>query len=148
MNGNGVGRLTRDPKLSQTNGGTAACSMRIAFRTEDPDKPAYLQVDAYGKLAEACAAHLHKGAMVYVSGDIKTPEWGPQDDRKSMAVVNARRVFFLSPKRDSAPPSAEQPAATEPAEPPVPEPVPDIPAADLGEMASIAAGNGGDELGL
>lgn len=134
MNGNGPGRLTRDPERDSTAGGTPVCKMRIAFITRDRDKPAFLPVDAYGKQAEACLRYLRKGSLVHVDGDIETPQWESNGQPRSMVVVRARRVEFLSAPTNGG--ESQPQAAAEPGEPEQPA---DIPAADLGELASIAA---------
>ena len=103
MNGNGPGRLTRDPERATTNGGTTVCKMRIAFITRDRDKPAYLPVEAYGKQAEACLDCLRTGSLVNVNGDIETPQWESNGQPRSMVIVKARRVDFLSRPREKAP---------------------------------------------
>jgi len=98
-----VGRLTRDPELRHTGGGTAVCSMRLAVssRAQDEsgnwgDKSNFFDVTVFGRQAESVSNYLAKGRRVGVDGRLSWREWTAQDGSKRQNVeVIAQDVFFL-----------------------------------------------------
>ena len=52
-----IGNLTRDPELKATQSDTSVCQMRVAINGRN-DRPDYVDVTAFGKLAETCNEHL------------------------------------------------------------------------------------------
>ena len=63
------GRLTRLPELKVAPGGKPLCEMRLAIPRHDGDgTPFYIDVDAFGGLAEVCVDQLRRGHQVTVSG--------------------------------------------------------------------------------
>ena len=95
-----IGRLTREPELDQTKGGTAVCRMRLAVprrKKDGKDQGAvFVNVVAYGGLAGSCADYLSKGRQVGVSGRLEYREWtGPDGSHHSVHEVVADHVEFL-----------------------------------------------------
>jgi single-strand DNA-binding protein len=104
-----VGRLTRDPELRHTSGGTAVCSMGVAvdragMRNDEGKYDAgFFDVTAFGTQGENCAQYLTKGKLVGVSGELSWRKWEAKDGTNRNAVeIKAFRVDFLSPRDDSA----------------------------------------------
>jgi single-strand DNA-binding protein len=105
---NVVGRLTRDPELRTTEGGTEIAGMRLAvprrLKGGDQQPPVYVDVTAFGKLAETCAEYLGKGRRVAVSGRLEYSEWTDDDDAKhSKHEVVADQVDFLDAPANGQP---------------------------------------------
>jgi single-strand DNA-binding protein len=77
-----VGNLTRDPVLRVTAAGVAVAEMGIAVNRRwrdsggDPkEHTSYFSVVAWRSLAEHCAATLHKGDLVMVTGRAEQRSW-------------------------------------------------------------------------
>ena len=109
-----VGRLTRDPELDETKGGTPVCRIRLAVprrRKDGKDQGAvFVNVIVYGGQANAVADHMTKGRQVAVSGRLEFREWPASDgEARSLHEVVADHVGFLG----SPPTNGE--AAGEPA---------------------------------
>lgn len=103
-----VGNLTRDPELRRTPvEGKAVCGFTLAVdsgaRKEDAPPADFIPVTVWDKAAEACAAHLRKGAAVLVSGRLKSEKWEKDGQKRSRLGVIARSVKFLSAPRKDAP---------------------------------------------
>ena len=100
-----LANLTRDPELKPTSGDTAVCSMRVAINGRG-EKPAFIDVTAFGKLGETCHGHLKSGARVAISGRIASSEWHTDGgEKRSRVEVIASDVSFLSrPANHSADP--------------------------------------------
>ena len=76
------GRLTADPKLRHTPGGTPIAEFRVLVnrRVKDGDQwvngePTGHNVKVYGRLAEATVDQLTKGSRVIVIGRTETDAW-------------------------------------------------------------------------
>jgi len=97
-----AGRLTRDPELRYTSGGTAVVTLRLAcnrrFRGrngEDRDEVLYIDVVAWGKTAENCAQYLSKGRPVFVEGRLQSRSWEKDGQKRTTVEVVADRVQFM-----------------------------------------------------
>jgi len=101
---NGIGRLTKDPELVETAGGTEICNLRIAVDRRKKDEGAvFLDVKAFGAQAAACATYLEKGRQVSVSGRLELDEWDAKDGsgkRSRLYVIGERIQFLARPGRD------------------------------------------------
>ena len=96
-----IGRLTRDPELDETKGGTAVCRIRLAIprrKKDGKDQGAvFVNVVAYGGQATASADYLTKGRQVAISGRLEYREWTGQDGSPhSVHEVVADHVEFLA----------------------------------------------------
>lgn len=123
-----VGRLTKDPEVRQTAGGTAVCSIRLAVTSrtnkggEWTDQSNYFDVTVFGRTAETAAQYLAKGRRLGVDGRLSWREWQAQDGTKRQSVeVIANDVFFLDSRGEgggsgSGGWSDAAPAADEPGE--------------------------------
>ena len=104
-----MGRLTRDPELRRTQGGTAVTSFTLAvdrdFKSQSGEKETdFIDVVAWRNTGEFAAKYLAKGRMAAVEGRIQVRDWQDKDGnrRKSVEVV-ADNVYFADSKRDSKP---------------------------------------------
>ena len=104
-----MGRLTRDPELRRTQGGTAVTSFTMAvdrdFKSQSGEKETdFIDVVAWRNTGEFAAKYLAKGRMAAVEGRIQVRDWQYKDGnrRKSVEVV-ADNVYFADSKRDSKP---------------------------------------------
>ena len=104
-----MGRLTRDPELRRTQGGTAVTSFTMAvdrdFKSQSGEKETdFIDVVAWRNTGEFAAKYLAKGRMAAVEGRIQVRDWQDKDGnrRKSVEVV-ADNVYFADAKRDSKP---------------------------------------------
>lgn len=150
-----MGNLTRDPELRRTTTGTAVCRMGLAVNRryttaqgEVRDEPCYIDVDVWGRSAEACAQNLRKGSSAFVEGRLRMDQWEDKasGQKRSRLLIQAENVQFVggarqtqaganpfasdlgSPVNDgfAAPNRAANPpvaSATMPAQPPVFEPI-------------------------
>ncbi len=109
-----IGRLTRDPELDETKGGTAVCRMRLAVprrKKDGKDQGAvFVNVVAYGGQATASADYLGKGRQVAISGRLEYREWTGQDgSAHSIHEVVADHVEFLGQPNGGGSGSAPEP---------------------------------------
>jgi single-strand DNA-binding protein len=68
-----IGSLGQDPVLRQSEGKKAVCNLRLAVNERGKDGPetVWISVVAFDRVAENCAAYLHKGSSVYVEGRLR-----------------------------------------------------------------------------
>ena len=92
-----VGRLTKDPELSE-HGETKVCDLRIAVNAQGDVPPVYIDVAAFKGQADACAKYLSKGSQVAVNGSLRYAQWESNGSKRSKHSVLAREVRFLDRK--------------------------------------------------
>jgi len=87
------GRLTRDPELRHTAGGTAVVNMSLAFSTDRKqgdewvEDSNFVELTAWGKRGEFYARKLRKGSPVVLVGELKYESWEAQDGSKRSKVA-------------------------------------------------------------
>jgi len=92
-----IGNLARDPEGRKV-GDNSVVNLVVAVNDiYKKDKTYYIDVEAWGKLAENCEKYLSKGRQVAVEGRIIKDLWkGENDETKSKVYIKADNVQFLS----------------------------------------------------
>ena len=128
-----VGRLGSAPELRHSPSGTAVVQLRLAVdrprRGEDSeDHTDWLNVVAWGTVAENCSRYLDKGALVAVEGRVQSRSWQTRDGQRRYTVeIGARAVHFLESRQEAerrraaGPGQAEETPPGEESSAPVPE---------------------------
>lgn len=95
-----MGNLTRDPELRYTPKGQAATKLSLAvnrkWRTEfdeEREEVTFVDIDAWGKQAEAIAQHCKKGRPLFVEGRLKLDQW---EDKTTGQKRSALKVVLES----------------------------------------------------
>ncbi len=98
-----LGNLTRDPEARYTPSGTVVSTFGLAinrrYRRDDvwQEEVCYVDVVAFGRLAETVGVHLKKGNLTMVEGRLHWRNWETEDgQRRSKLDVGANNVQFLS----------------------------------------------------
>ena len=87
------GNMVRDPLFRSTQKGTSVCNFTIAsnrFYRQDTNlekEVGFFDVEAWGKLADACASHGRKGRGVRVVGRLKQDRWTGNDGKNHNRVA-------------------------------------------------------------
>lgn len=107
----GIGRLTKDPEMTQTQTGICVCKFTLAIDRKYGDKTAdFLPIITWKNTAENCSKYLKKGSMVGVVGSVQTRSYEASDGSKRYVTeISADEVQFLSPKEEKE----EEPKPTE-----------------------------------
>ncbi len=100
-----IGRLTKDPELRYTPGGTAVTKFTLAvnrFRNKQGEREAdFIDIVVWQRQAEVCANYLGKGRLVAVEGRLQIRSYDDsQGIRRKAAEVVANSVRFLDRARD------------------------------------------------
>lgn len=98
-----IGRLVRDPELRTTTKGTAVTNIRIARneRYGETERTLFVDVTAWGKLAETLKEHKHQGDQIAVSGRLHYDEYTDTDGvKRSRLSVTADSIEFLAKKQN------------------------------------------------
>ena len=100
-------RLTRDPELRHTAGGTAVCNMRVAWTDREKqggdwgDRSNFIDVTVWGKQGESAAQYLAKGRRIAIDGRLRWREWEANDGSKRQTIeITADQVVFLDYAED------------------------------------------------
>jgi single-strand DNA-binding protein len=102
-----IGYLGRDPESKYTPTGKRVTDFPIAIthRWKDDSGEArehteWVNIEAWGRLAETCHEYLGKGSLVYLEGRMKTDRYEDEGETRYFTKVVARTVQFLSDNRD------------------------------------------------
>lgn len=101
-----IGRLGKDPEKKVTGQGKTVCNFSIATLNGYGDEPPlWVDIVTWNKTAEACAAYLSKGKLVFVGGNLHKNEWEDKDGNKRFKYeIIANRVLFLDGKKQEETP--------------------------------------------
>lgn len=105
-----AGRLTADPSLNYSSNSTPVSNFTIAVNKTYKDKEgdwkskvSFINITAWGKLAEITAEYLRKGNPVLIQGTIQSRK-GKDDEgnnQNSLAVI-AKKVQFLEKQENDS----------------------------------------------
>ncbi len=97
-----MGNLTRDPELRQTPSGQSVVSFSLALNRSYKDQSGewqeatdYIDVAAWGPLAERVAQYMTKGRRCLVQGRLQSRSWEQDGQKRSKVEVLANDVTFL-----------------------------------------------------
>src|SRR5438105_6488413 len=97
-----MGNLTRDPELRQTPSGQNVTSFSLALNRsykdasgESQEATDYIDIVAWGPLAERVAQYLSKGRRCLVQGRLQSRSWEQEGQKRSKVEVLASDVTFL-----------------------------------------------------
>lgn len=119
-----TGRLTRDPELRVTAGGTQLLSFTLAFNTsvrnrqtgEWDERGNFIDCTMFGKRAEALLNFLAKGQKVAIARKLRYATWDKDGQRHSKLDLIVDDIEFLGQRQGAAQP-AQAPAPQAPMPP-------------------------------
>lgn len=106
-----IGRLGHDPEVRATAKGETVTNLSIAVNESWSDKTSgekkelttWVNVVAFGRLAEVMRDYLSKGSMIYVSGKLTVRKWQDKNgDTKYATEIVAREMQMLGWRSDGA----------------------------------------------
>lgn len=113
-----LGRLTQDPEVRATPGGTAVAGFSVAINrkyrkaeTEEiVEAVTFVAVRAFGKHAEHSGQYLHKGRQVLIDGELRQDEWTDKvsGEKRQRLYVVAQRIIYLGKSNGNAQASAPE----------------------------------------
>ena len=102
-----MGRLTRDPELRRTQGGTPVSSFSLAVDRDFKDKQSgeratdFIDCVAWRQTAELVSRYFSKGRMAVVEGRLQIRDWTDKEgNKRRSAEVVADSVYFGDSKRE------------------------------------------------
>jgi single-strand DNA-binding protein len=120
-----IGNLGKDPETRYLPSGAAVCNFSLAISEtwkdkqtgEQKERTEWMNIEVWGKAAEACQEYLSKGSQCYIEGKMQTDKWQDRDGNDRWTTkVRVDNVQFLGSKGDR-PASTPAPAAPQPGEP-------------------------------
>lgn len=102
-----IGNLTRDPEVRYATGNNAICKFGLAvsrnYTTRDGEKreeTTFVDIDAFGKVAEILSKYLSKGRPVMIEGRLQLDTWENKDgEKRSKLKVVCENFQFLGTGR-------------------------------------------------
>ena len=114
-----MGNLTRDPEVRHTTKGTCVTKIAMAvnrkFKTEAGEareEVTFVDVEAFGKLAEVIGQHCKKGRPLFVEGRLKLDQWDDKTtgQKRSALKVVLEAFQFIGGRQEGVGPTAQRPA--------------------------------------
>lgn len=106
-----IGRLGKDPEGRFTPTGKKVTQFSLAVSNrwknaggEVNESTEWVNIEAWGRLAEVCDEYLHKGSLIYVEGRLKTDRYEDNGQTKYFTKVVMNTFQFLDKK-----PAEEEP---------------------------------------
>lgn len=97
-----MGNLTRDPELRQTPNGRSVVNFSLALNSAYKDASGewqevtdFVDVVAWGPLAERVAQYMSKGRRCFVQGRLQSRNWEQDGQKRTKIEVLANDVTFL-----------------------------------------------------
>lgn len=104
-----IGRLTRDVEARYLASGSQIARFSIAVNEKvgKEERVEFVNLVAFGKLADISAQYLKKGMLVYVEGRLQTGKYTAKDgtERTSVDII-LNQMQMLSGKSDGQPATA------------------------------------------
>lgn len=106
-----LGNLGKDPETKFLPSGQAVCNFSLAVTASWKDKQTgeikerteWMNIEVWGKQAEACQEYLQKGSQCYVEGEMRTEKWQDKDGHDRWTTkIRADNTLFLG-SRSGAP---------------------------------------------
>lgn len=104
-----MGNLTRDPELRQTPTGQNVVSFSLALNRSYKDQSGewqeatdYVDVVAWGPLAERVSQYLNRGSRSLVQGRLQSRSWEQDGQKRNKVEVLASDVTFLDSRGGSS----------------------------------------------
>ena len=110
-----IGRLTRDPEVRYTDGGSSIARFSLAvdrrFKQENGADADFINIVSFGKTAEFIEKYFHKGMKIALNGRIQTGSYTDKDGKKIYTTdIVAENVEFCESKGTSANNDAQAPS--------------------------------------
>ncbi len=98
-----VGRLTKDPDIKATKGGTQVCTFSLAVgRPYKKDETDFFDCVAFGKTAEIIADYHSKGNQIAVTGRGQQDRWEKDGQKRSKVVMIVDQFSFVGDKKSQS----------------------------------------------
>ncbi len=105
-----IGRLGQDPKLTYMPNSNAVANISIAVGEQWRDKAGekqervtWVNVVAFGKLAEIMAQYTSRGSRIYLSGSLRTRKWEKDGQTHYTTEIVAKEMQLLDRKEAEKP---------------------------------------------
>ena len=98
----GIGRLGKDPESRYIPSGDMVASFSIAcgWKGKDKEGVEWVNIVAFGKLAEICAQYLKKGSQVFIQGRLKTEKYEKDGQTHYATKIMADKLQMLGGKTE------------------------------------------------
>lgn len=101
-----IGNIGKEPETRFTPTGKKVCHFTVAMNRrwtnaagEKQEATDWINVEAWGTLAELVQQYKHKGDEVYVEGRLQTDQYEVDGQKRSWTKVVASQVIFLRNKQ-------------------------------------------------
>ncbi len=99
-----VGRITHDPELKVTQGGTEVVNFQLAVNRQRKDDPAdFFRIVCFNKTAEFLSNYVTKGKLLLVEGSLRNNTWQDNSGQKKTSTeIIAMRIALMEKIGDTS----------------------------------------------
>lgn len=107
-----IGRVTATPSIKSTANGKNVTDFTVACRrTSNRERTDFFKCVAWEHLAEIITAHVKKGDLLSLVGELQNRNWEDADGNKRQSnEVNVAEIEFLQKKEDNSGYFPDEPA--------------------------------------
>lgn len=103
-----MGRLTADPEITSTTGGTTIARYTVAvdrrYAKDGQQKTDFFPCNSFGKQAEFAERYLKKGTKVVISGEMRLDTVQKDGKNATYPKVAVNEIEFAESKKDTGEP--------------------------------------------
>ena len=123
-----IGRLTRDPELKSTSGGSYFCRFSLASNrtiynkqtNESKEEVGFFDCVAWGRSAELIQKYLQKGRRIAIEGSLRWSSWENAEGKKMSKTEIFVESFQFLDSKGAEPSSSDASGYKSGSEPPPP----------------------------
>ncbi len=96
-----MGRLTADPRFTQTSSGVNVATFTLAVDRDRTEGVDFFPVVAWRGTAEFADKYLHKGKLVCVEGRLALRKWNDKNgNERRETEIHAEQIYFTGDRRE------------------------------------------------
>lgn len=111
-----IGRVGKDPEVRYLSSGEAVANFSLATTEKWKDKASgearesteWHRISAFGRTAEIVGEYVKKGALIYISGKIKTRSYDHHGETRYVTEIHASDMKMLSSRNEGDAPRPQQ----------------------------------------
>lgn len=111
-----IGRVGKDPEVRYLSSGEAVANFSLATTEKWKDKASgearesteWHRISTFGRTAEIVGEYVKKGALIYISGKIKTRSYDHHGETRYVTEIHASDMKMLSSRNEGDAPRPQQ----------------------------------------
>lgn len=96
-----IGRLTKDPEITETESGKKVCNITLAVQrtyknSEGIYESDFIRCSLWDAIASRTCEYCHKGDLIAVRGQLRTSNYEKEGEKKYTVELIVEKLVFLN----------------------------------------------------